>query len=1682
MSRTVDERVVEMRFDNQQFEKNVQTSISSIQRLQSSLKMEGATNGLKSVEQAANAISLDNIASGVEALQNRFSVLGIVGMRAIENITDSVMRLAAKTANFLTEGIVQGGIKRAMNIENAHFQLQGLLKDEKKVQAVMQDAMDSVDGTAYAYDSAAKAAAQFAASGMTAGEDMQSALRAITGVAAMTNSEYEGISQIFTTVSGNGRLMGEQLLQLSSRGLNAAATLAEYMTKVGKGAKVTEADVREMVSKGEISFDLFAKAMDDAFGEHAKKANETFNGAMSNIKAALARIGALFISPLVVQNGPLVQLFNTIRERINDVKDAIGPMADGFTSSINSIAKALKESIERISSAEAVRIFSNSVSVLTNVFSGLWSLVKPLGQAFRDIFPASTAANLITFTVKLKELTGKIKLSYTEAENLRATFRGVFSVLKLIVSAFTTVAKSVANLFSKLSGLRGGLLGVTGSLGEWLERTTAAIEETGAFEALVNGLSKYLGHCIESIKAFIAAFKEKIVSPGFEKMLELLSKLRTLAVEVASKIGELFKNIGKSFSSDSVSGIFTMTGALVLMKAAYKKYFDDWAPMIKRWKTLIRDGFLNTLEAVVKAPEGIISAFNALKSSLWTFNKSMKYDNIMKLSKALLILAAAMLVISLIDKDKMAASLTVLTALIGELMGILKVYDSFGSTSIGSSTSLAIVTSSMISLAIAVAILAAALKNISGLDTKEMIQGLFGITTLVATLVSASLLMSKNKKAISKFAGQMLIMSLAVLALASACKKLSALSLGELAKGVGSVLGLSITLVLAAKILGENRGAVSKFAGQMLVMSAAISIMTKICADLSSLSGGQLAQGGAGLLGITTILVGASKIMSKSGSKTLKGTTQMVIMASAIAIVAKTMSSLSKLSWEELGKCGAAIAGTLLLLVTSLNLMKGTIAGAAALMIATLALLALTPVLTALGSMSWEEIAKGLVALAGAFLVIGVAGLVLAPLTPAILALSAAVALMGVGLALAGAGITAIAAGLTSLAAAGSLSAMTIVSVSSAILTGIVELVPLIAAKIGEGLVIICETIANGADRLIKAGAELLLSFLGGLVDYMPAIMDYICLFIIKIFEGLTQRIPEIVDAGIKFVVTLFSSIFDSLKNIEEEMALKALAGVAILAAVIIGLNLIGPFIAGAMAAVLKLGILILEIGAIIAAFGLISQIPGLTDLVKDGGKLLAAIGYAIGEFIGSIIGGLSAGVTSGLPTIGKNLADFATNARPFIEGVRAVDQQVLDGAKALAGAILVITAADFVSAILSFLSGGNSLVEFTDQLVPFGEGLVAFSNTISGIDAELVTKAAIAGKAIAELANSLPKTGGVFSWFAGDEDMDEFSTQLEGLGKGMSKFSKSVIGIDTAKISESISVLEQSLSMFKKYGDTFGDGIGSLGTNGLNEFYKAFENSTDTINKAIGVFVDAFNTSISKQQRAIQKTFTTAVSSVVVAIRNMRSRFSEAGEYLGEGLIGGMNTKKNDVYNAGYKLGQEAVRGEKDGQKSNSPSKLTEQAGKWLGEGLIIGMKNMSHSVYKSGQELGETSTTAMSSTISKIAEIFGSDLDSQPTIRPIIDLSEVRAGADSINGMFSKAVELGPAVNAGIINTSMNRQNQNGGESAIVSAIRDLRKDVGNLENRSYNINGISYSQGDEVASAIETLIRAVRVEGRV
>lgn len=284
---SVDKRVVQMVFDKGNFESAVQSVIKTIDNLKSKLNFKKANDAFDNITQASKEVDLTYIANGIDDLNNRFSNMGVIGMSVLNNLANTAVNAGKKILGNVTSSLIEGGKRRALNLEAAKFQIEGLGFTWGEV---YDDIDFAVSGTAYGLDAAARAAGQLLASSVKIGPEMRNALRGISGVAAMTNSEYQDIANVFTTVAGNGRLMASELNRLSARGINAAATLADYL-------HVTESEVRDMTSKGVIDFNTFAAAMDYTFGEHATKANETFTGALSNMKAALSRIGAEFAIP-----------------------------------------------------------------------------------------------------------------------------------------------------------------------------------------------------------------------------------------------------------------------------------------------------------------------------------------------------------------------------------------------------------------------------------------------------------------------------------------------------------------------------------------------------------------------------------------------------------------------------------------------------------------------------------------------------------------------------------------------------------------------------------------------------------------------------------------------------------------------------------------------------------------------------------------------------------------------------------------------------------------------------------------------------------------------------------------------------------------------------------------------------------------------------------------------------------------------------------------------------------------------------------------------------------------------------------------------------------------------------------------------------------------------------------------
>lgn len=304
-------------------------------------------------------------------------------------------------------------------------------------------------------------------------------------------------------------------------------------------------------------------------------------------------------------------------------------------------------------------------------------------------------------------------------------------------------------------------------------------------------------------------------------------------------------------------------------------------------------------------------------------------------------------------------------------------------------------------------------------------------------------------------------------------------------------------------------------------------------------------------------------------------------------------------------------------------------------------------------------------------------------------------------------------------------------------------------------------------------------SVLSALIEHTPTIVEQLFDILIGIIQAITTKLPELIKAGVELLMAFFAGVIDALSGIDVNVLIKGIAGIGLLSAIMLALSAVASLVPGAMLGVLGMGAVIAELALVLAAVGALAQIPGLEWLIGEGGNLLQGIGTAIGKFVGGIVGGFMSGVSSQFPQIGADLSAFMTNVQPFIEGATQLNPSMLDGVKALAETILILTAADILNGLTSWLTGGSSLSDFATQLVPFGEAMRDFSIAIAGMDGELVANAATAGRTLAEMASTLPNSGGVIGFFTGENDMSAFGAQLIPFGEAMTGFANAVRGLD---------------------------------------------------------------------------------------------------------------------------------------------------------------------------------------------------------------------------------------------------------------------------------------------------------------
>ena len=235
---------------------------------------------------------------------------------------------------------------------------------------------------------------------------------------------------------------------------------------------------------------------------------------------------------------------------------------------------------------------------------------------------------------------------------------------------------------------------------------------------------------------------------------------------------------------------------------------------------------------------------------------------------------------------------------------------------------------------------------------------------------------------------------------------------------------------------------------------------------------------------------------------------------------------------------------------------------------------------------------------------------------------------------------------------------------------------------------------------------------------------------------------------------------------------------------------------------------------------------------------------------------------------------------------------------------------------------------------------------------------------------------------------------------------------------------------------------------------------------------------SISVVSSALSMLSKTA-SSTVSSIRSYYTSFYSAGAYVVQGFADGIRDNRYMAELQSRAMARNAAIAAKNELKINSPSKVFRALAYSIPEGFAQGIERRSWMGRDAAISMADETLRSTSKAIAKVSNLISSDIDTQPTIRPVVDLSNVESSVGMMSNMLNMNPSVGVMSNISAISSTMNsRQN---GALDVVSAIKDIGKKLGSSGGDTYQINGITYDDGSNIAEAVKTLVRATKIERR-
>lgn len=1176
MSRTIDERIVEMRFNNEQFQQNIQESIDSLERLKSELDLQESAKGLNKLGKAGKSFSLASVSESVEGIASKFSTMGIVGVTALQNITNSAIAAGKRIVSALTiQPVTTGFNEYELKMDSIKTIMSGSGEDLETVKRYLEELNEYADNTIYSFSDMTSNIGKFTNAGVKL-KDAVAAIKGISNEAALSGANANQASHAMYNFaqamsSGYVKLIDWKSIenaQMSTVGfreeLIKTALELKTITKLENGmfetlttdanGKTSDAfdalkGFNDSLSHQWMTNDVLVKTLAkyaDATTDIGKKATEaaqevrTFTKMMDTLKESAQSGWSTTWELLVGDMEEATELFTTISKIVGGLLDTM--------------AKTRNAKLSEWLDLGGKQTIYDAFGYLHNTIIQIGTIIR---DSFREFFPASTGKTLLTFTEKFRDAMAELfKFVVKNKDTIRTIFDGVFSVLKAGTTIIKNVRKAIWNLVKALLPAGEGFLDLVERISDYLIDVSTAIRDSELLEGALRGIGNAVEWVIGAIEKFVGFTKDLFANADMSGLAETLRELKenfNPLQNIVENVSKLMDKLGKAFE--------WVKKAVGNLADKFKPAFDEISTAIKnadletllKWlNLLLTGGLLVSLTSFISSIKRTVLDFGEIFEIFDSLGKLIGSYVFKNLASGMLMIAGALFIIGTIPADKMAATIGIFAGVLGELMVALyaldKLFgkdDAFFGTIRDKATALQKVGVTLALIGVSLLMVASAAKKLSGLHWTEVLTGVGGVLGLLTGFVMVIKTMDLAEVSLKTAAG-MLLIAIAISSLARSVKKLGSMKDDVLLKGFAAVTALFGAIIWFISKADEKQ--LLAVSASILILAVAINKFQNMIKFLGDMTLEGAIQGVLGL-GVLMAALGFALKLMPDEKKALAGAVGIRVIAAALSVVSTCITDIGKLDGKQLGHglsgmliALAALVGAIFL-INKMNLVDPKfLIGIGAILALSIALRITASALMTFNDVEWGSIGK----LAVALLLLAAAGAVAMGIGTGMLMVAGSIALLGLGCKMAGEGALDFAVAMEKLAVSGRKGGKALAD----ILLSIIEIMPEFAESAGEAIVEFATAISNGSDAireaLIKVGTsaaaasvsigfEMVASFLKGIKDGAKDLGKDMKDALIAVLESLSENLPPLIDKATKLIISIMNGMADALEKNNEE-------------------------------------------------------------------------------------------------------------------------------------------------------------------------------------------------------------------------------------------------------------------------------------------------------------------------------------------------------------------------------------------------------------------------------------------------------------------------------------------------------------------------------------------------------------------